>query len=80
MMIISPKKVEVAYQALCDLGVSLADVGHRWTNKQRTAWEKAERNLSPYVTPNARVQVCATIGASPGTTCWAAVSIPGNSL
>ena len=49
---IIPKKVETAYQALYDLGLSLAATGHKWTNEQRSAWEKAERNLSACVTPN----------------------------
>ncbi len=48
---IIPKKVETA-QALCDLGLSLAETGHTWTNEQRAAWGKAERNLSACRNPN----------------------------
>ena len=42
-------KIEIAYQALCDLGLSLAETHHQWTNAQRQAWERAEcalRNLT----------------------------------
>lgn len=47
-----PSEVEIAYQALCDLGVSLADAGHQWTDEQRIAWEIAESSLKPLVNPN----------------------------
>jgi hypothetical protein len=46
-MSISLKKVETAYQALCDLGLSLAETAHNWTSEQRSAWERAERALRP---------------------------------
>ena len=51
-MIIDPMEVEIAYQALCDLGLSLAETGHHWTDKQREAWECADRALFPFVSLN----------------------------
>lgn len=51
-MTISPEKVRIAYKSLCDLGVSLADAAHTWTNEQRAAWERAERSLRPFANPN----------------------------
>jgi len=36
-MTITPEKVEIAYQALCDLGLSLVATSHNWTNRQRKA-------------------------------------------
>jgi len=49
-------KVETAYQALCDLGLSLAATSHNWTSEQRSAWERAERALRPmpHAKPNAK--------------------------
>ena len=54
-MTISPEKVQIAYQALCGLGVSLASTAHKWTNEQRKAWELAERTLRPFGNPNVEV-------------------------
>ena len=54
-MTISPEKVQIAYQALCDLGVSLASTAHKWTNEQRKDWELAERTLRPFANPNVEV-------------------------
>jgi len=51
-MTITPEKVEIAYQALCDLGLSLVATSHNWTNRQRKAWERAERALRPLANPN----------------------------
>ena len=48
----APKRIETAYQALCDLGLSLVATSHNWTNDQRKAWERAERALRPLVNPN----------------------------
>lgn len=50
-MIDTPEKVKTAYQALCDLGLSLVATSHKWTNEQRKAWKRAERALRPFVKP-----------------------------
>ncbi len=34
-----------AHEAVLALGVALADRDHCWSTRERSAWEKAERNL-----------------------------------
>ena len=70
---IFPKKVETAYQALCDLGLSLAATGHQWTNEQREAWERAECALRSLVNPNVKVRGATPIGGASLSTAWLGV-------